>query len=188
MVKIVYMMSKKKGFTLLEVLMVIAIIAILAAMTIPTYQKNTTKAKLSNVAKVLDSLMHDVLKDFGMTGYSPTSLHGVSGTGNGSYGAYSIPHISTYLYYLNGQSWNNDGAMIALSVPADVGKGIPGYVAATNGGDGAYNSIAMAFYDDNGTIMLYCGRWDSNNPLYIPVEYLPSGCDTDNIQTIIMTN
>lgn len=182
------MMPKIKGFTLLEVLMVITIIAILAAITLPTYQKNTTKAKLSNVVNVLNSLMHDVLKDFGMTGYPPSTLHGVSGTGSGSYGPYAIPNVSNYMYYLNGQSWLNDGAMIALSVPTNVGKGIPGYVEKTNGSDGAYNSIAMAFYDDNGTIVLYCGRWDSNNPLYIPVEYLPSGCDTDNIQSIITTS
>ncbi len=46
----------------------------------------------------------------------------------------------------------------------------------------------MAFYDNNGSIMLYCGRWDSTDSIYVPVEYLPSGCDTDNIQDLVTIN
>lgn len=173
------------GYTLVEVLVVVAIIAILAAFTVPTYQKNTTKSKMANVVPVLDVLMHDVLKNYATQGTVPTSLNGISGTGLGSYGSYVVPNVTTNMHYISGDEWDKDGAMITVTVPYVMGKGIPGFVESTNGNDGLYNSITMAFYEDNGAIILLCGRWDSTNDLYVPTEYLPSGCDNDNIQTIV---
>lgn len=183
------MNKKNSAFTLMELLIVVTITAILAMAILPTYQVNTTKAKLSNVVPVLDVVMHDLLTEFSSDGSAPSTLEGVSGTGaGGGYGPYVVPNLTNYLHYVNGQGWGEDGAMIALSIPSEVGRGIPGFVESTNGSDGAYNSIAMAFYDNDGTIMLYCGRWDSTNTLYVPTEYLPSGCDTDNIQDLVSAN
>lgn len=46
----------QKGFTLLELLIVVAVIAILAAIAIPQYQDYSSKAKLSRVASAVDPL------------------------------------------------------------------------------------------------------------------------------------
>lgn len=179
------MRNKRQGFTLVEVLIVVAIIAILAAMTLPTYQINSTKARISTAIPLLDSLMHDLLIKYFAHGMPPATFNGVSGAGAGGYGPYVTPNVSSYLHYVSGNGWNNVGAMVAVSVPPIVAQGVPGYVASTDGSDGNYNTIAIAFFDNQGTIELYCGRWDSASTLYIPVDYLPPGCDSDNFQTIV---
>jgi len=58
----------REGFTLVELLIVIAIIAILAAVAIPQYTKYVRKAAAANVQAALSSCLAEAMADFADTG------------------------------------------------------------------------------------------------------------------------
>lgn len=55
-----YQMKNQKGFTLIELMIVVAIIAILAAIALPAYSNYTKKAKVSEVILAASSVRTDL--------------------------------------------------------------------------------------------------------------------------------
>jgi type IV pilus assembly protein PilA len=67
------MKSVQKGFTLIELMVVIAIIGVLAATALPAYQDYTTRAKISEVVLQLDSCKTLVASFILTSGLLPSS-------------------------------------------------------------------------------------------------------------------
>jgi type IV pilus assembly protein PilA len=66
-------MKNQKGFTLIELMIVVAIIAILAAIAISQYQDYVAKSQFSEAPSIIDGLKTKIVENFTQTGVCPTN-------------------------------------------------------------------------------------------------------------------
>lgn len=74
------MKNVQKGFTLIELMIVVAIIAILAAIAIPQYQNYITKSQFSESQTIADGLKTPIVEYYNQSGGCPTN--GTTGFSN----------------------------------------------------------------------------------------------------------
>ena len=72
------MLKNKKGFTLIEIMVVVLIIGILASAAIPSYRTSILKTKIVNNMPLMRALQDDIINYYNIHGVLPTKLKQLS--------------------------------------------------------------------------------------------------------------
>jgi type IV pilus assembly protein PilA len=153
----------QQGFTLIELMIVVAIIGILAAVALPAYQTYTIKAKVSE-GILATSQCRTAVSEVYQTG-SQSSLPGIDG-----WGCEASTQQSKYVQSVNTTA---DGLItVTLSNAADLKDALSTtikLVPATSAG------IALVAASIGSTTVgtFLCGPGSTNG---IPTKYLPGSC------------
>jgi len=147
------MKNTHKGFTLIELMIVVAIVGILAAIAVPAYSKHTLKAKVAAAISLASPVKFSLVEYYNTNGAWPAN-NTVLGLGaNDGTGIISDTVASVAV------SEN----IITVTFNADAGSGI----AEDN------FTIAAPSNPLNGIITWDCSSSGSNG---VNADYAPSGC------------
>lgn len=146
----------QKGFTLIELMIVVAIIGILAAIVIPAYQNYTTRAQVSEALNMASAFKSEVLAKYGESGSCPVTPVDLGLDALGTINTKYIQSVSVNTTYT--------GAVCAFEFTLS-STGINADVA------GKKLIFAMMAYTGNGSAQWECASAD------IKQLYLPTVCD-----------
>ncbi len=179
-------MKSKSAFSLIELLIVMAIIGIIAAIAIPAYQQYTVRAKLGKAIGILKTLTTAASQDYLKGGTFPNQMrynNAIYGGGPGwAYVHIPLGNGSEIVSLNYSRSPYGKGFIVQATTTAT--STIDGYAQPGVGGAygvGTYAQIVYSVRDIDSVITSFCGDFRAfNSTESIPVAYLPSGCRCQN--------
>ena len=167
------MKAVQKGFTLIELMIVVAIIGILAAIAIQAYQNYTIRSQVTEGLSLADGWKTGVAEFYAQNGTFPTSCTAAGAAATGV----MVCAGTTTGKYVSG---------VLLS-----GAGNPGQIAITYGLQANAKITGLVLdlspgLSANADVIWVCGKalrptgagdvWNATDATTVPVQYLPASC------------
>lgn len=147
------MKKMQKGFTLIELMIVVAIVGILAAVALPAYQDYISRSKMTEPVSLLDGLRTDI---------------------NGYYtDKNSLPLLKELTNYAGAKAINGKFTSIIEDATSGVGGKYKATMKTSAGSNLAGKTIEMSFFTVGGVIKHTCRTSASGG---VPLKYMPSEC------------
>lgn len=152
--------TMQQGFTLIELMIVIAIIGILAAIAIPAYQNYVIRAQVSEGPSLAQAAKTAVATYFAQNGTFPTNN---TSAGIASSASISGAYVSS-VHIANGQ-------IVISYQDSSSSSGKQKANSAINN-----DQLILSPFTNAGSIAWICGTGGTNGPNLIKTTYLPSSC------------
>lgn len=167
----------RQGFTLLELMVAILIIAILLAVSGPIYTSYTVKSRFAGVYSLMNQYRDDLQTAYLDNESFPSSFSNLTVN---TYNPLTSTALQQVFY---GVSTNSQAAYLQFFT---LDLGVSGYLESNTSGSGGVNCrIALAAIPNaTGQMRFYCGQWDGSS-MDVPLTYLPAECQDTNISALI---